>query len=284
MKKLVLVIFLFLIFVPPVFAQEDVFSLINESSSYPPEDREYLIDRVGELVNDLQQNGLSTDTMVLKLREGLHKKVRPYNIVKSLEKKKNSLLQAQALLKEVDPQIIGDESLLNDLAISIEYSVPTDLVKNALRQNVAKDGDNAKKIIDSLTALVEMGVQPQQAGSIVDQFAQKSTESKDLNSLTKIIERARREGIDPQRVAAKIEEALQKTNSITMVEMEISGFIADIKQKPTIKSGQGVVVSSPGIISSGVPGSEGGTPLSTPSQPSSSGSTAPSQEGGSPLD
>ena len=217
------------------FTQDEVSSLITKSENYPLEDQEYLLDRVGELVNELQQKGLATDILVLKLKEGLHKKVRPYNIVKSLEKKKDSLLEAQAILEEINVPGINDEETLNNIASSIEHSVPTDLVKSALQQSVAKEDKNAKKIVDSLTALIEMGVQPQQAGVIVNQFAQKSNQSKDLNSLTKIIERARLEGIDPQRIASKIEEALNKTNSIAMVEMEVQGFIADIKQKPTIK-------------------------------------------------
>ena len=286
MKKWCLLFFLFMfIFIPRAFAADDVFSLISQSSEYPSEDREYLLIRVGDLVNELQQNGLAADSLVLKLKEGLRKKVRPYNIVKNLEKKKDSLLQAQAILKEVKTSSeIIDVNILNDIALSLEYSVPVDLIKGALKQGIAKDENNVKKLVDSLTALIEMGVQPQQAGSIVNQFAQKSSQTKDLNSLTKIIERARYEGIDPPRVASKIEEALKKTNSITMVEMEVQGFIADMKQKPTIKSGQGVVVSSPGISSSGVPGSEGGTSLSPTSKPNSSGSSVPSQEGGSPLE
>jgi hypothetical protein len=266
------------------FTQDEVSSLITKSENYPLEDQEYLLDRVGELVNELQQKGLATDILVLKLKEGLHKKVRPYNIVKSLEKKKDSLLEAQAILEEINVPGINDEETLNNIASSIEHSVPTDLVKSALQQSVAKEDKNAKKIVDSLTALIEMGVQPQQVGVIVNQFAQKSNQSKDLNSLTKIIERARLEGIDPQRIASKIEEALNKTNSIAMVEMEVQGFIADIKQKPTIKSGQGVVISSPGITSGGVPGSEGGTSLSPASETPASSSNIPSQEGGSPLE
>ncbi len=287
MKKLVLLISLFLlVIIPPVFAQEmeDIGTLIQQSSNYPDEDREYLLDRVGTMVGDLEQNGLSAGALILKLKEGLHKKVRPYNIVKSLEKKKDSLLQAQSILKEVNPNAAEDENLLNDLANSIEYSVPAELVKNALRQTAAKDEDNVKKVVDSLSALIEMGVQPQQAGNIINEFTRKSTESKDMNSLTKIIERARREGIDPQQIAAKMEEALKKNNSISMAEIEVQSFIAEIKQKPTIKSGQGVVISSPGITSSGVPGSEGGTPLSPSSEPSSTGPVSPFGEGGTPLE
>ena len=88
-----------------------------------------MLDRVGELVNELQQKGLATDILVLKLKEGLHKKVRPYNIVKSLEKKKDSLLEAQAILEEINVPGINDEETLNNIASSIEHSVPTDLVK-----------------------------------------------------------------------------------------------------------------------------------------------------------
>jgi len=287
MKNRFFFIFFFLIIIllnTTVFAQDEVSLLISESENYPPEDREYLLDRVSELVNELQQKGLESDTLVLKLKEGLHKKVRPYNIVKSLEKKKDSLLEAQKILEEINLSGIHDEETLNNIATSIEYSVPTDLIKSALQQKVAQDDKSAKKIVDSLASLIEMGIQPQQAGVIVNQFASKSNQSKDLNSLTKIIERARLEGIDPQRIATKMEEALSKTNSIAMIEMEVQGFIADIKQKPTIKSGQGIVISSPGITSSGVPGSEGGTSLSPSSETPASGSNIPSQEGGSPLE
>lgn len=287
MKNRFFFIFFFLIILllnTTVFAQDEVSLLISESENYPPEDREYLLDRVSELVNELQQKGLESDTLVLKLKEGLHKKVRPYNIVKSLEKKKDSLLEAQKILEEINLSGIHDEETLNNIATSIEYSVPTDLIKSALQQKVAQDDKSAKKIVDSLASLIEMGIQPQQAGVIVNQFASKSNQSKDLNSLTKIIERARLEGIDPQRIATKMEEALSKTNSIAMIEMEVQGFIADIKQKPTIKSGQGIVISSPGITSTGVPGSEGGTSLSPSSETPASGSNIPSQEGGSPLE
>lgn len=287
MKNRFFFIFFFLIILllnTTVFAQDEVSLLISESENYPPEDREYLLDRVSELVNELQQKGLESDTLVLKLKEGLHKKVRPYNIVKSLEKKKDSLLEAQKILEEINLSGIHDEETLNNIATSIEYSVPTDLIKSALQQKVAQDDKSAKKIVDSLASLIEMGIQPQQAGVIVNQFASKSNQSKDLNSLTKIIERARLEGIDPQRIATKMEEALSKTNSIAMIEMEVQGFIADIKQKPTIKSGQGIVISSPGITSTGVPGSEGGTSLSPSSETPVSGSNIPSQEGGSPLE
>jgi len=287
MKNRIFFIFLFLtiLFLSfAAFAQDEFSSLITKSASYPPEDREYLLDRVGELVNELQLKGLAADTLVLKLKEGLQKNVLPYNIVKSLEKKKDSLLEAQAILEEVNLPGINDEETLNSIASSIEYSVPTDLVKSALQESVAKDSKNAKKIVDSLTALIEMGIQPQQAGVIVNQFAQKSSQTKDLNSLTKIIERARLEGVDPQRVASKIEESLGKTNNIALVEIEVQNFIAEIKQKPTIKSGQGIVVSSPGITSSGVPGSEGGTSLSPTTEAPVSSTSVPSQEGGSPLE
>lgn len=287
MKNRVFFIFLFLtiLFLSfAAFAQDEFSSLITKSASYPPEDREYLLDRVGELVNELQLKGLAADTLVLKLKEGLQKNVLPYNIVKSLEKKKDSLLEAQAILEEINLPGINDEETLNSIASSIEYSVPTDLVKSALQESVAKDSKNAKKIVDSLTALIEMGIQPQQAGVIVNQFAQKSSQTKDLNSLTKIIERARLEGVDPQRIASKIEESLSKTNNIALVEIEVQNFIAEIKQKPTIKSGQGIVVSSPGITSSGVPGSEGGTSLSPTTEAPASSSSIPSQEGGSPLE
>jgi len=127
------------------FTQDEVSSLITKSENYPLEDQEYLLDRVGELVNELQQKGLATDILVLKLKEGLHKKVRPYNIVKSLEKKKDSLLEAQAILEEINVPGINDEETLNNIASSIEHSVPTDLVKSALQQSVAKEDKNAKK-------------------------------------------------------------------------------------------------------------------------------------------
>ncbi len=82
-------------------------------------------------------------------------------------------------MEEINFSGIHDEKTLNNIATSIEYSVPTDLIKSALQQKVAQDDKSAKKIVDSLASLIEMGIQPQQAGVIVNQLASKSNQSKD---------------------------------------------------------------------------------------------------------
>jgi hypothetical protein len=91
MKNRFFFIFFFLIILllnTTVFAQDEVSLLISESENYPPEDREYLLDRVSELVNELQQKGLESDTLVLKLKEGLHKKFVLIILLKVLKRKK----------------------------------------------------------------------------------------------------------------------------------------------------------------------------------------------------
>ncbi|MCX5849160.1 MAG: hypothetical protein NTW65_06895 [Deltaproteobacteria bacterium] len=284
MKKWFVFLLLFLFFAGgTAFASEDVNSLIQGSSAYTNEDQAYLLDRVGEMVKNLEQIGLSTEPIVLKLKEGLRKNVRPYNIVKSLGKKADSLVEAKKILDEVDPGGSGDEALLQDLAISIEWAVPSEVVKEVLQRTASHDGNRVKQVVDSLSSLLEMGVKPQQAGSIIREFVAKNPGDKEISSMTRLIERACGDGIDPQRIAGKMEEVLKKYNNLNMAEIEIQNFIADIKQKPTLQGGHGVVVTSPGITTSGAPSSEGGTPLESSSSSTSSGSV-PSQEGGTPLE
>jgi len=75
--------------------------------------------------------------------------------------------------------------------------------------------------------------------------------------------------------------ALEKHDNFNLVEIEVQRFIASSKEKPALRSGQGVIVSSPGITSGGTPAEEGGTPLE--STPPSAGKP-PTQEGGTPLE
>ena len=77
--------------------------------------------------------------------------------------------------------------------------------------------------------------------------------------MTELLNKARRAGADPQRVAETLANALGKYDNFKLVEMEVQKVIASSREKPALKSGEGVVVSSPGVTSGSIL-QEGGTP------------------------
>ncbi|MDI3543462.1 MAG: hypothetical protein PWP57_1067 [Candidatus Atribacteria bacterium] len=263
--------------VTPLWAADDPFSLI-ERSSYSEEDKEYLRHQVDSLVKEAEEKDLPLSPIVSKLKEGLAKKVLPYELVKTLNTKKNSLEKAQEILQKNG---VKEKDLIVDLALSLELSVPPQVIEEALSKALANDGKRVELVVDSLSALLEMGVDPEKAGKIVAEAANNNFSSKDMKKVAQLLERARRAGADSEQVAKVLADALEKYDNFNLVEMEVQKFIASSREKSTVRSGQGVIISSPGIASGGTPAQEGGTPLeNTPS----SGGKPPTQEGGTPLE
>jgi hypothetical protein len=261
--------------------EENVASLIQGAPSfYAEEDKEYLLQRVSEILDEVRQEGISPEPLVLKLGEGLKKKVLPYNLVKTLERKKDSLLLAKKTLQGVDARVANKENLLYNLALVFESSTSPEDLQKVLEEILHKDGKRLESVVDSLAAFVELGFAPDQAGLVIAGVVQKGATPSELKKFTRLLERARREGIDPSRVAAVLSEAVNKYDHLSLVEMEIKNLIASSRQKPDLGAGEGVVISSPGITSSGTPTQEGGTPL----EGSNASSGPPTQEGGTPLE
>jgi len=260
-----------------LWAADNPISLI-EQSHYSEEDKEYLRHQVDSLIKEAEEKDLPTSPIVSKLKEGLTKKILPYELVKTLNAKKDSLEKAQEILQKNG---IKERDLIADLALSLELSVPPQVIEEALSKALVNDGKRVELIVDSLSSLLEMGVDPEKAGKIVEEVADNNLSSKDMRKMAQLLERARRAGADSGQVAKVLADALEKYDNFNLVEMEVQKFIASSREKPAVRSGQGVIVSSPGIASSGTPAQEGGTPLESTT---SSEGKPPTQEGGAPLE
>ncbi len=249
--------------VTPVLGGEPVDSLIRDAPSfYDEDDKEYLNYRVSEIVADMEKQGLPSDPVVRKLREGLRKQVLPYNIVQTLESKKGNISEARSMLDEVDPKSSDDVDLLLSLALSLEYDVPTEIVREALKETAQQDSGRIGMVVQSLSEFLELGVSPQQTGTIMRQVVEKNPDERDMYRMTKLLESARRQGIDPQRTAQVLEGALNRYGNLNLVEMEVQNFISDARRRPSLGTGEGAVTSPPGI--SGGPTQEGGTEPASP--------------------
>ncbi|MGQ9622454.1 MAG: hypothetical protein ACUVTO_03270 [Candidatus Caldatribacteriaceae bacterium] len=274
MRKISLFVLVLLLFcVTPLWALDTATDLVNRSS-YPPEDKAYLLEKVTQIFEEAQ--GLPQELLVKKLKEGLVKRVTPDNIVLALEQRKESLRKAQYLLEEAGVQ--ERKSLLEDLALSLELSVPPEVLAEVLKR-ASNNPKVAERFVDTLATLLEVGVSSEKAEEVLRQVAEKDLGVKELRKVAGLLEQAQREGVEVQKVADVLSNALRRYNNFNLVEIEIQGFIAANKPKPALRSGQGVV-PQPGISSSGTPVEEGGTPL----EPQPSAPRPPTQEGGEPLE
>ena len=200
--------------------------------------------------------------------------------MKTLDNKKNSLEKAQEILQRNG---VREEDLIINLALSLELSVSPEVVEEALNKALANDGKRLQLIVDSLSSLLEMGVDPERAGEIVEKVADKNLSSREIKKMVQLLEKAQKTGADSKQVARILADALDKYDNFNLVEMEVQRFIASSREKPASRPGEAVTVSSPGITSGGTPVQEGGTPLETTTTPSPTGKP-PIQEGGAPLE
>jgi len=255
------------------WASEAVFRLI-ERSSYPPEDKAYLREQVASIFADTQD--ASQKLLLKKLREGLVKNVPPEDLIEALNRRKEALEKARSLLEETG--VSGRESILEDLVLSLELSVSPQILKEVL----VRVGGNPKvagRFVDAVAALLEVGVPPEKANEVLQQVLERNLEAREIRTISRLLERARKEGIEAKDIVQVLGEALGRHENFTLVEVELESFIAANKPRPALRAGQGVVAPQPGV-SGGSPVEEGGTPL----EPQPSTVRPPTQEGGTPLE
>lgn len=275
MRKFLFLLCFFLLFcTAALWASEEVLSLI-ERSPYPSEDKAYLCERVPAVFADVQD--ISQKLLLKKLREGLAKKVPPEDLVRTLERRKETLQSAQNLLEETGIQ--GKESLLENLAVSLELAISPEVLREVLAR-VASNPKVAERFVDTVATFLEVGVPPEKTGEVLEQVAGRKLGVKEIRKVALLLEQARREGIEVQQIATALEKALEQHDNFALVEVELQNFIAANKPKPALRSGGGISVPQPGVSSGGTPVEEGGTPLE--SQPSAA--HPPTQEGGAPLE
>lgn len=274
MKRVLIVLLCVLCFPSVLWAQDAIVRLI-ERSPYPEDEKAYLLREVPGIFSEAQD--IPGRLLMKKLREGLTKGVPPENLVEALKRRRDALREARQLLVETG---IGEkESLLEDLAVSLELSVPSQVLREVLAR-VASRPKIAERFVDTVATFLEVGVPPETTSAILARVLERNLEAREMQKVAQLLEQARREGMEVDRVATCLRDALEKHENFTLVEIELQNFIAANKPRPALRSGQGVVPPPPGISSGGTPAEEGGTPLE--SQPS--GGHPPTQEGGAPLE
>lgn len=273
MKRILGALLLVLCLSSVVWAQSAAIRLI-ERSSYPEEDKAYLLKEVPQIFSEAQD--VPEKLLFKKLREGLTKGVPPESLVEALRRRKDALREARQLLRETGIQ--EKEPLLEDLAVSLELSVPPQVLREILLK-VASRPKVAERFVDTVATFLEVGVPSETTSAVLERILERNLEAQEIQKIARLLEQARREGMEVDKVAVRLEEALQKHENFTLVEIELQNFIAANKPRPALRSGQGVVVPPPGV-SGGTPMEEGGTPL----EPQPPSGHPPTQEGGAPLE
>jgi hypothetical protein len=270
---LFLLLVLCLFAVSASWASEAVLRLI-ERSSYSPEDKAYLQEQVASIFAGTQD--AAQKLLLKKLREGLVKNVPPKDLIEALNRRKEALKKAQSLLEETG--VFGGESILEDLVVSLELSVPPQI----LREVLARVGGNPKvagRFVDAVATFLEVGVPPERTNEVLQRVLDRNLGAREIRTITRLLEQARKEGVEAKDIVRVLGEALERHENFALVEVELENFIAANKPQPALRAGQGVVAPQPGV-SGGSPVEEGGTPL----EPQPSAVRPPTQEGGTPLE
>jgi hypothetical protein len=278
MRKIVFfLVFLFWTFFLVSAWAADIEKIIARAP-YTDEEKAYLQSRVSEMIEEVASHNLPTSFLFSKLKEGVGKKVKPYILLQALEKRKEALFEAKKILDEAGIGGQDTEKILTNLAISLELAIPASLLQEVVQKMRSTDPQSLPRVVESLSVLHEVGITPERVESVTRKIVTRNLESKEISKVAALLERSRRSGVDVERTATVLEEALQKYDNFNLVEMEVRQFIAASRPKPALSSGQGVTSASPGI-SGTTPTQEGGGPLE-----SSSSGHPPTQEGGTSLE
>lgn len=273
--KRFLVVLLCILFFPSVLWAQDALVRLIERSPYPEDGKAYLLREVPGIFSEAQD--IPEKLLLKKLREGLTKRVPPENLVEALRKRRDALREAKQLLAEAGVE--EREPLLEDLAVSLELSVPPQVLREVLAR-VASRPRVAERFVDTVATFLEVGVPPETASDILTRVLERNFEAREMQKVAQLLEQARREGMEVGEVATRLRDALEKYENFALVEVELQNFIAANKPRPALRSGQGVVAPPPGVSSGGTPSEEGGTPL----EPQPATGHPPTQEGGTPLE
>lgn len=278
MRSVIFLLVFLLVSIPLVVSWAlDVEGIIAKSS-YSDEEKIYLKTQVGAIIQEVEGRNLPVSFLLSKMKEGVGKRVSPYKLVEVLEKRKSALFEAQEILDKVEVEEKTRDKILTNLALSIEFSIPVPLLENVLQEIKKSDPRNLPRVVESISALLEVGVSSEKIERITGEIVSRGLKSKEIGKIASLLERSRRDGVDVERTMAVLEEALRKYDNFNLVEMEVRQFLASTRRKPSLSSGEGVVSTSPGI-SGTTPVQEGGGPLE-----SSSSGHPPLQEGGGPLE
>ena len=251
----------------------------------------YTVIDLFSLLSQLEEEGLPTNLIINKAKEGLAKGVSSNEINLSIKEESKNLqfakyLVEQSLLEGADIENKG--KAIEILASSLSYNYQEDMITDIVKKGILNQKD-VKEIAGALTALsnlVNLDMSITSVKVITEDMLNKEYNSKDMAILVNVITYAKKNGLSVSEINSKIIFRIRKGEDVLSIEKEVVDYLKDKEIATAAKEDEpssAAVTSeedavSPTQITPEPPSEE----VPTPEEPSSEEeeATTPTQTGG----
>ena len=192
----------------------------------------YTIIDLFSLLSQLEEEGLPTNLIINKAKEGLAKGVSSNEINLSIKEESKNLqfakyLVEQSLLEGADIENIG--KAIEILASSLSYNYQEDMITDIVKKGILNQKD-VKEIASALTALsnlVNLDMSITSAKVITEDLLKEDYNPRDMMTLVNIITYAKKNGLSVSEINSKIIFRIRKGEDSLSIEKGVVDYLKD---------------------------------------------------------
>ena len=225
----------------------------------------YTIIDLFSLLSQLEEEGLPTNLIINKAKEGLAKGVSSNEINLSIKEKSKNLqfakyLVEQSLLEGADIENIGKaiEILASSLPYNYQEDMITDIVKKGIRNQ--KDVREIAGALTALSNLINLDMSITSAKVITEDLLKEDYSPRDMMTLVNIIAYAQKNGLSVSEINSKIIFRIREGEDALSIEKKVVDYLKD-KEMAAKEDKPSSVTATPSV------GEEAVTPTQTTPEP-----------------
>ena len=267
---------------------EDVKEIIQESLEKKV--NIYTVIDLFSLLSQLEEEGLPTNLIINKAKEGLAKGVSSNEINLSIKEESKNLqfakyLVEQSLLEGADIENKGKaiEILASSLPYNYQEDMITDIVKKGIRNQ--KDVKGIAGALVALSNLVNLDISITSAKVITEDLLKEDYNPRDMMTLVNVIAYAQKNGLSVSEINSEIIHRIRKGEDALSIEKEVVDYLKEKEIATTAKedepSSADVTVEEDAVTPTQTTPAPPSVEVPTPEEPSSEEeATTPTQTGG----
>lgn len=250
----------------------------------------YTVIDLFSLLSQLEEEGLPTNLLINKAKEGLAKGVSSNEINLSIKKESKNLefakyLVEQSLLEGADIENKG--KAIEILAGSLPYNYQEDMITDIVKKGILNQKD-VKEIAGALTALSNLSnlaMSITSAKVITEDLLREGYSPRDMMTLVNVIAYAQKKGLSVSEINSEIIHRIRKGEDALSIEKEVVDYLKEkeiaIAAKEDKPSSAAVTSEEDAVSPTQTTPAPPSVEVPTPEEPSSEEeATTPTQTGG----
>jgi DNA-binding transcriptional MerR regulator len=248
----------------------------------------YTVIDLFSLMSQLEEEGLPTNLIINKAKEGLAKGASSNEINLSIKEESKNLQFAKYLVEQSlleGANIENKGKAIEILASSLPYNHQEDMITDIVKKGILNQKD-VKEIAGALTALsnlVNLDMSITSAKVITEDLLREDYSPRDMMTLVNVIAYAQKKGLSVSEINSEIINRIRKGEDALSIEKEVVDYLMDKKvaAKEDEPSSADVTSEEDAVSPTQTTPAPPSVEVTTPEEPSSAEeATTPTQTGG----